>query len=1703
MIKPLLRTLPSLSGNVQLACTTIDVRPVNEDGSLWESDVRGARLLPLSSSLWQKKIDASLISSTWEYDIPKFYAAYSDVFYDSCFSFDKADMLHIDKNNEQDVRSTDFEYGVKRVSYSQNGSQLSFYAPLYIDDAGSIPSYFLINITLRNSSKDGKTLYAVRKALRVNIGINKDSKKNYIYGYLQRYASRIDDNVSFCTPLTDQATYYGIDLQHGGFVTAIDNMFEKAYHHQTTIHNFDAIIAGAFERNFIVMKQIIPLSFQFNVSDILTEAEQKRFRHCDMHFDGAYYDSDGKKLPLYDFMHDYMNYREETLNMNPLTGVLQWSSGKSSNIMDTGFPSLNECRYINYEYANKLSPWFCRWKLKYSDDEHPYIMNNSWAFSKNQNSNYRYGQFPSVFHTVPSLASHIKPDGRHAYSLMMPVGDSRDLNSGRCLYMYAPNIPKLKYDDVGRPVTGPYEYVIDRYKRIMENYCSNWFETVTDYDSIYDDVTLWKEVKDGCVYYNGILYDLRNLYDLTKTTETIDRFAVLLHPNPVVFTEDDISGLRFAKSTLYRQDISILGATNVTLNDSMVIDSYKNIHPSNIYEDDDFSIVNKVYQDEVRFGEIFKEAQDGNFIDASNTAYAIDIDGHTTYGRLSLDGNIQNRYYDINDLYNIAGVTGQAFADVYNSTEYNDSETRKMISSYVMPNYGHYPPAAVMSSDVYAISSYVLTDTTRISNITYDDSVPKDVDIDFWKTTHNSTIIDIPSSYSAMTYNGKTLYERMKECSYVRHSDDAYEVMTQSYIDGRYNNIPYSYLHIGSATGATNDYGIQHYFRTRLINAAYIPYIENSFDAYTYLKNAYPKEWADIEDMTLRHEWQKHHDDHPAAYWAGRLTSFKNDVASKAYRMLYDSAVQKSAPYNIQDYEFVPMLGDSNEPYARNIFRQRSCWTNHFYGDAIPQSKLDYDNDVLWADPYNFSAIFANEGKEMPENAVYKDMYVKFLNKTHLFYWYVELFKDKDRRWNNEDNDFSSFMQEEWYKNLYIAEKKWIYDPAINGRPQMKMIYTPVEKVLQFPEYYRPYTHFNFVPNAVDPTVKVSSGNNAGDKYRSFIEFYNHIHYDPVEDFFTLPGFFDTALSPFDSLKITEETGKKWLTTEDNDKVITQDQMELLIGAGEYGYRYEQLSYSYLGDDGQTMLNSYMPIKFELVYRKPMYRVDKPLWETSHMSVNSDSNYRDIYFYRLRTDAETDAKYCDKKKICFQSGLSYIVNDLQRITSYTYITAIEKPSPYDHSTSYISYQYGNGNFERPLRLSDSGWSYIQQSDSMLVPLFDDIFMQTASDALIHTHYSLHDITTTDVVSNSPDENGIFDVIMTNYRFDKPDKNMMIEVSESERQMYRFRPAYKRYNECYSYVGLKSDDLGYGDYGMSTKKHNGLNYGFYYIESKMNNTADTFNMTGLSDDGTIRKLKYINYINGINITEKPEYIAAVYKQLMPLMKQQPLNVLSNINTVIYPKSYSSDLVYSQQVHDSGNDSKETDIIRNDRVLRTMSLLRYYHAMTPWIVPVTEIDSLWRLKLKDVNATMLDSGKYISTGDAPIYNVKAHISTFVPYNVYSPSDDIQKKGYNNITSQYVPLEYKYYNDSAAVLLHPHFEIKVPGRLTIDKVRVKEADMPVFDMFRNYLNGRGGRKFNDDETLFLLNKYKVSYNSVPDGLNIQQTEKLYTLSIIFDLQ
>ena len=78
MFKPLLKTLPSLSGNMKIACKLDGYKKV--ESNIYECFVNEAYLVPLSHNLYDQNIKLNLKNNSFEYDVKEFFEYYSDIF---------------------------------------------------------------------------------------------------------------------------------------------------------------------------------------------------------------------------------------------------------------------------------------------------------------------------------------------------------------------------------------------------------------------------------------------------------------------------------------------------------------------------------------------------------------------------------------------------------------------------------------------------------------------------------------------------------------------------------------------------------------------------------------------------------------------------------------------------------------------------------------------------------------------------------------------------------------------------------------------------------------------------------------------------------------------------------------------------------------------------------------------------------------------------------------------------------------------------------------------------------------------------------------------------------------------------------------------------------------------------------------------------------------------------------------------------------------------------------------------------------------------------------------------------------------------------------------------------------------------------------------------------------------------------------------
>ena len=549
----------------ELSCEVSDYVKFSNDEYI--GSCRNAHLFPLASTAYEKKHNVSLLTGNWEYDIVKFYKNYSDIFYTDLYNNHNNTVCYINnitKYRQIEDRNTDFEFGCRRISYQKSGQIFSFYAPIYCDNLNDLPDYFMIVVDF---NVPGKCHMTKKYIIPINDVIPVTA--NYLTAYLKRYFKQVTEDVIYMKPTEKYSLYYGIDVKYGGFNKYKDNISSKLFNTQYTINDFDRCISEGFKRNNMIMQQILPLAFYFNPNDILTETELEKYQNAELKITGCYYKND-EELPFYNFDDNYTTLYDRPKKFNKETGEFkEYTTGNNLLTMSGG---LHEGKLNLYKYENKLNKEYVRWKLKYTSDENPYIINNNIVFSKNQGSNYYYKTYPQRVQTTELLCNI----DNNEINVLLPIGS---------------NIEKY-YEE--------YKYIVDTFESINNDYINDWFDVI-------DDKTLnyiirnanWQDVnKDGKILYKGLLYNFNSLY-LSYDIKPIDKFAVLFYlDTDNLITNDNRNNLVLTQSSLtydtehgnINSGLAVIDGEKYNMNNALysVTGTYLNY----IYDDNDYFIEN-------------------------------------------------------------------------------------------------------------------------------------------------------------------------------------------------------------------------------------------------------------------------------------------------------------------------------------------------------------------------------------------------------------------------------------------------------------------------------------------------------------------------------------------------------------------------------------------------------------------------------------------------------------------------------------------------------------------------------------------------------------------------------------------------------------------------------------------------------------------------------------------------------------------------------------------------------------------------------------------------------------------------------------------------------------------------------------------------------------------------------------------------------
>lgn len=1766
MIKPLLRTIPSMSGNVKLACTLLDYNKIKED--TFETNIRGAHLLPLSSSLFQKSVTANLLNSSWEYDLKKFYTAYSDTFFDTVFPISVLEMPILDETQIFKNRNTDLEYGVKRVSYDKSGCQFACFAPIYIDDPKDIPSYFLLKMEL--SAKRA----SITKYIKVNIASNAKSNYNYIYKYLNKYLSKIDDNVAYMNNVDHTVTYYGIDLLNGGFTKTVDSTVSSLFNIQMPIQMFDNTLSIGFERNRICMRQSIPLCFYFNVQDVLNTVELEKFKFGTVVFSGNYYDSNDNKIDWYDYDWDYDFHAEDILAMNELTGIMSVIPGYEPNIMDAGFPSFNDTRLTQYQFANKLSISFTRWKLKYSSDEWPYITNMSWAFSNNQDSNYKYREYPSSYLQQAGFA-YI--NDKLAYDLIFPLGTDKE-----------------KYDKINSRSAS-------KYKAIMDNYCLNWFDVVTDTDikSNYTDIN-WSDVNDGYAYFDSVLYNLNAIYNKMQypdKVDKIDKFAVLLYPNTSehIYEEDFIKNeIMFVGNAIeYATD----GSDSTIAVDSNIFNNILNGVPNyTLYKQ------NTDMNAGIKFNQLFVESTDPNY---KGTKY---VNMH--------DFGIE--YHDLNAYVKVRDVFGNSAED-------------DTLGIYTSSNWKYTTPADnkddLDSEDVLDRSqTYTFGDADTFFNNGYDPNTPITIlnDASFIKRK-NEFIKTIYKFFTGESLSNDIDPLTIINDDFINNINDkiievfgenkGFDFFDSSTVDYKqqFNSIIDAFVCASFKDSTGNIYLPEEIFNSNLGFRAYEQL--NTYKG-TLITGNGSEINQNLVDYSVNLQYKKiENSEKPSE--VVEITLPDQNTAPDYYTELYtvNSPLYINASSNI----FVPeLLGNKPSLQETNVDSETTTMELVIDPVVIPNSEEinvtysnmlylyewfinaeDYSTDYIsmYDDMYRIHNLLEEDNKAKVKYILDRDILTNYSLTDYNVYNTGELIKDLP---NLAKSLF--FNMELIYATMYTIIKErilnalsqtldrdskdiqhtdlYLYHPLLNHNNKEVGKNVMIKKGLRYDEctddviyadefkeynidddvlYVHPYNMHNLLkiiyPDEITDRASFVDKIKTSTLYgkvvdKKYLERMSSISASKNPDDFgnvSIP-FNRTFYEQYKVFELDEDGNMTVRFMYVDFKDIMKQSKDEVIDDSEAISRYvEQLNVYDDPEKGafcremvfeESTNKVFKKVYFNIVEKTEYIKVDENIWKLANVDdkdqfINllneKNDGYIDLFIYRPIKDIEFDEKYYNTLSTSYidteKTYYNQIIIEDDKLGIKKSLPEIKDKLIISDNTSelrkkYLTYLDNLINYS-----GKDGYTVFEDTDTMLYPCFNSAFIQDREETVFYKNYCLNNISEVVVYDKTNNK------VKNYYRYNENNAALFMSVTDDQ---------YKELNEWFNNIGgnlkiykklhenasvfyhideindINQYNKQYANFNMNIFKENGLTYGYYIIEVDVNNTSDLFDIRGLMDTDEnssnvveidqIQNLKYITYINEINITtdEGKKYLQTIFKQLCPFLYVNILAITSQIQTMMSPTAFNLTTTYASKQTNSSNGSDERTLTYTKQTITSAKkqiLQRYTNAIVPYIKKCNIISNQYNYKFKDMNVSLIDTGKFNSLGDTVIYKSVKMINEKSSYNVYGFTDEPNKHSYNNVIYTYTPIEHKDYNRSEMVNLPLSISIKANRPYAYHELMGAESDAVCINVFKDYVSSI--REFNnDDQILFLYNKYGVSFKTSAIGVSFDNTEKIYTLEYKFNL-
>lgn len=1680
MIKPLLKIIPALSGNAKLACDITDYEKISDDEFVGISRV--GHIYPLTSKFYQKYIDVSFLNGSWEYDISKFYnGGYSDTFYNDVFSFDKNNILYLNNtNNVISDRNTDYCFGCKRVSFDKTGYQFNFFAPFYCDSKNDLPDAFKIDIDLQS---DG--IYHCSKTIYFDF--TKQYKYNHFNAYINRYFAKIDDNVIYMLPNTKQAVYYGIDVWLGGFNKYIDNIISKIYTEETTINEYDKCICDGFKRNNLIMRQIMPLSFYFNISDILTDTEKIRYKNAKLSIKGEYIKND-KQLPFYMIDDNYTNLNISALQIDTNSGEYAYKYISDNVFSFSDKLAVRTDNVLEYKFNNKINKEYNRWKLKYSSDENPYYTNTNYNFSKAQNLTALYYEYPQNYYWGSLFCNTYNNE----INLLLPLGE---------------NI-KNYYSDNN-------DYLLRKYNTSMNNYISSWFD-MTDELSIENIIehTNWADVHpDNKILYKGILYNFNSIYDNTNISSRINKFAILTYV-------DD--------STLYSKD------------------NIKNYIHSNYCLQN--NIINEINVDIISTDYLSNVSLRKNLYDINNQQknYKFNIDEYFTYNTngegtfvelesLGIDFYETNRYYDITDIDSIA----------YGKIEQTDIvEGLELLPITYITNIidnDRLLPILQVNSSIYI--SYNNGIPTQLSRLNYTDEkrssylfyqkhkfVPGWV-VDEINTTENIDPDKLKNKeyiyYPNYSFNNYQVSNVFVKCdrhnlfygnkTTIDHIDSDNDVL---YVDPykikekleNYNSlsgnlyikdISNSYITLSNFNDSKNIFLFVTDSNKQIIldKLSYTTTYAMQ-EKYNYSKFNIENVITNINAIYITK--QEYEDISEVSY--SKLVNIDNTWIKQTFTYyIPNGEVITAFTYN---FDYTDTIITNNVEFDVNPTKNSTYISGYMYVSNIEKNNINNEYSLYLTDITNknneIRISCATENELMIY--AYKCGAASFINGSYI----------------NNQNCIGTYM---WRKSYIYAE----YDYQgyyLYSFPQN--VITKISNLTYIANYDKDsdiysYSVNNCISKDIDFSIETYYITDPKTQKKYCPDYSGHqiSVYNP-----NLPDNEIYVKNILFEIKDTQKLYGKFMNTfhllifikyinqyaiDKNNSIIDNESVGEKININDYIYIKKTVVLKSAKNNNIDIKHIYIPVSskygetnlltilnnpqkylfsikgesevFELYFKKEFIKINKSIFDNV-ISLNTN-HYKDLYIYRLEknNDSLKDIKYVS-------------IDNVEDSTYVSYCSLY-------YTTYYNSYS--------------------------IVPLFDNVLKQQMESTVIYNSYILNMISDVNFIDKTTYSN-----ITTLYRYNMPNKLCLIDVSNipyvNDKLEYRyiFNTSYQSfiYNKCkeiintYSYTTkdnkgnminvyvpeknqisytyysdnietfdknpsistsfvniVNTEHIDFDKFRINTYSYNGNVYGFYINKVSLQNVNTIFNLT-FTD---FTNVKYFTMVNGKSIINNHKYLTKVFKNLLPVIKHNVLNQLYNIPILNYQYKTMFNKKYKNVLSNNGDNL--LSITKNN--IDSITLYRYYDSIVPYIFPTVNLYDEYALKTKAIKDIPFDTN---------IYQHTINIYNYPGIRVYRDENNFETLK---------QIEYKFFNDNQFINLETNFDIFIGDELSEIELLEYQEDNKIIDKFELYINRNRKNKFTKDEILFLYNKYTVILASNSEKLNDDYSGKLYSLIYKFSLK